>query len=76
MHRSKIPPFDQLVGECEQHRRDFEAKCLGSSNRQGAIACAVVVRKPGSQIKLSGDDIHRDVVRLMMRVSPLQAQTW
>jgi hypothetical protein len=55
MHRSKIPPFDQLVGECEQHRRDFEAKCLGSSNRQGAIACAVVVRKPGSQIKLSGD---------------------
>jgi hypothetical protein len=55
MHRSKIPPFDQLVGECEQHRRDFEAKCLGSSNRQRAIACAVVVRKPGSQIKLSGD---------------------
>jgi hypothetical protein len=22
------------------------------------------------------EDIHRDVVRLMMQVSPLQAQTW
>jgi hypothetical protein len=34
-----------------------------------------------SQLTLSSaiamlEDIHRDVVRLMMRVSPLQAQTW
>jgi hypothetical protein len=45
--------------------------------RQGARSCA----SSRSQLTLSSamamlEDIHRDVVRLMMRVSPLQAQTW
>jgi hypothetical protein len=55
VHRSKIPSFDRFVGDCEQQVRDFEAKYLRSSNRERAIASAVVARKPGSQIKLSAD---------------------